>query len=71
MILILSAQNAEFYTPVDYGFFYMWVSMEHKEYFAFTSYACSDVHVALTDRLSFDYNEHIYEIVIGGWDNTR
>jgi hypothetical protein len=66
-----TATNAEFWTPNEYAYGYFWASIEHKEYLAFTTSACSDVHVAFSDRLTFDINAHAYEIVIGGWDNSR
>ena len=41
-----------------------------ETYFEFDVIACSDVHLALAENV-MNVADKSYEIVIGGWDNTR
>ena len=41
-----------------------------EEYFQFTFQGCNDLHVALCEVPEV-YEANCYEIVVGGWDNTR
>jgi hypothetical protein len=42
-----------------------------QQYFEFSAAACSDVHVALAEDARDIDGGSAYEVVIGGWDNTR
>ena len=57
------------YTTQDYKYL-NWFSVEHKDYLYFGVRACSDVHILLTEKIGFQ-NGFSYEIVLGGWSNSR
>ena len=57
-------------TPVDYRYQYMWKSVERRSFLSFKVRACNDVHVALAEEMGRT-DTSMYEIVIGGWENTR
>ena len=58
-----------FKTPVDFGYHYVWETVEHKQGIVFSVQACSDVHVILSDVVRV--TDDRYDIVIGGWSNTK
>uniref|UniRef100_X2B7D1 Farnesoic acid O-methyl transferase domain-containing protein n=1 Tax=Capitella teleta TaxID=283909 RepID=X2B7D1_CAPTE len=58
-----------FATPVDFGYHYVWETVEHKQGIVFSVRACSDVHVILSDVIRDTADR--YDIVIGGWANTK
>ena len=48
----------------------MWKSVVDRKYFPFSVSACADAHVILTEKEGRS-DGHIYEFVIGGWENSR
>ena len=55
-------------TPDDFRYQFIWKSLEHKSQFiTFGVFGCHDAHINLSPELGKVH----YEIVIGGWDNTR
>lgn len=56
-------------TSVDFNY-QLWTTVEHRQYMLFGVMACSDVHILLSERLNKQHG-FSYEIVIGGWNNTR
>ena len=59
----------EAYTPRDYGY-KVWSTVEHRQVMFFATVACSDIHILLSERLN-KHHGFSYEIVIGGWNNSR
>ena len=57
------------YTDKNFGY-KTWTTVEHRQFIFFESWACSDVHVLLSERLN-QHHGFSYEVVIGGWNNTR
>ena len=56
-------------TPITYDYTtFAFTTM--KDYFLFDVIACNDVHLGLATTPGV-YDKEMYEIVIGGWDNTK
>ena len=58
------------HTPAGYDYNRMWLSVR-REVVEFEVMACSDVHIALTDEPGKTSETSTYEIVIGGFTNSR
>ena len=59
----------EAYTGTNYEY-KLWSSVEHRQHMFFAVVACSDVHILLSEGLNRKWG-FAYEVVIGGWNNTR
>ena len=59
-----------FYTHDQYVYDQVWLSVIDQDSVVFKVRACSDVHIGLARYPGISYVE-MYEIVIGGWDNTK
>lgn len=57
-------------TPDQDRFESMWKSVVDRQFFTFSVTACAEAHVILTERQGRT-DDHIYEFVIGGWENSR
>lgn len=56
-------------TPNDYKYNPIGYNLENKKYIIFRVNANNDAHISLGESLEH-YGKH-YEIILGGWDNTR
>ena len=70
LIYFLSEPMYSVYTPEGYDYNRVWL-MPKTESLEFDVVACSDIHIALLGDPGNTDPDRVYEIVIGGFDNTK
>ena len=59
------------YTPEGYDYNRIWLATK-GHHLEFEVLACSDIHISLSDDFGLqESGSNNYEIVIGGWSNSR
>ena len=69
VIIDCLVQQIQFETPVDFRYDQIWEGVEHRRGVTFGVKACSDVHIILANKIRMI--DGMYDIVIGGWYNSR
>ena len=70
ILLSFSAYASIFHTQDIYSYTQVWVTVMDEDHIVFRARACSDVHVGLA-RYPGISNVEMYEVVLGGWENTK
>jgi hypothetical protein len=71
LLRLLTVQQLSLYTPsTGNGSPLLWTSVHHRSSVVFGIRSCSEAHVFLSQYFE-NTTSHVYEIIIGGSDNTR
>ena len=57
-------------TPANYEYEKVMLA-PRSTFFVFDVQTCSDAHIALAENIHDVSKDHVYEIVLGGWSNTK
>ena len=69
-LLSVAAITSVFYTHDQYDYDQVWLSVLDQESIVFRVRACGEAHIGLA-RYPGISNVEMYEVVIGGWTNTK